>query len=91
MAEKNITYHTRFRVFPYLLMASISLFLPLTATRVYESTYVLSFKAINHCMIQATLAITTLFLMVLITMIPTKTVKLLKVFLPVTTVIAIMF
>ena len=84
----KITYHTRFRVFPYLLMASIAFFLPLTASRVYETTYVLSFKAINNCMIQATLAITSFFLMVLVSAIPS--VKLLKVFLPAATVISIL-
>ena len=69
-------------------MASIAFFLPLTASRVYETTYVLSFKAINNCMIQATLAITTFLLMVLVSAIPS--VKLLKVFLPAATVISIL-
>lgn len=87
--NERITYQTRFRVFPYLLLASIAYFLPLTASRVYETTYVLKFKAINQCLIQATLAITTLLLLIMISAIPT--IRLLKVLLPVSTGIAILF
>lgn len=65
-----VTHKTRFRFFPYLLLASIAFFLPLTSHRVYETAYELSFTGINKCMLHATLAITAFLLAIWICGIP---------------------
>ena len=60
--DEKITFHSRFRVFPYLLLSSTAFFVPSTANRVYETAYQLSFTGVNKCTLQGTIALTSLLL-----------------------------
>ena len=84
----KMTYKVRFRMFPYLLMASTGFFLPLTASRVYETAYGLSFTRVNNYSLQACLALTAFWLFILIAAVPRLR---LRVLLPASTVFSIIF
>ena len=83
-----MTYKVRFRLFPYLLMASTGFFLPLTASRVYETAYGLSFTGVNNYSLQACLALTAFLMLLLVSVAPKVR---FRVLLPASTVIAIIF
>ena len=87
-SDEKITFHLRYRLIPYLLMSSVALFLPLTSARVYESAYNLPFTGINNCLIQATLAITTVLLFIWISAVP---VLRLNILLPLSAIFSIAF
>ena len=65
-ADEKLSYQVRFRTFPYLVISSTAFFLPLTASRVYETAYQLSFKGINNCTIETTLSLTALLLFIMV-------------------------
>lgn len=87
-SDERITFNIRYRVALYLLMASVAFFLPLTAARVYETTYILSFTGVNNCLIRASLATTSVLLIILVSVIP---VIRFKVLLPLSALVSIIF
>ena len=75
-------------MFPYLFAASTAFFLPLTATRVYDTAFELSFTGVNKSTIQGALSLTSLLLLLLVCTIPKVRFKWL---LPIAAAISILF